>query len=118
MGVFKNSLPSHALVSTCWAEEVSDFQHPPTITTINAINTIWLCEEHLDHHDSCVPASKGDPKLREEEFGKGIRLQEEPREEAPPKEEEEIRLEFLEMFQAMERGKFRKREKREKKEED
>lgn len=38
--------------------------------------------------------------LREEEFGKGIRLQEEPREEAPPKEEEEIRgLEFLEMFQ-------------------
>ena len=34
MGVFTNSLPSHALVSTCWAEEVSDFQHPPTITTI------------------------------------------------------------------------------------
>lgn len=30
---------------------------------------------------------------------KGIRLQEEPREEAPPKEEEEIRLEFLEIFQ-------------------
>ena len=27
MGVFKNSLPSHAPVSTCWAEEVSDF-HP------------------------------------------------------------------------------------------
>lgn len=38
MGVFNNSLPSHALVSTCWAEEVSDFQHPPTITTIKAIN--------------------------------------------------------------------------------
>jgi len=30
---------------------------------------------------------------------KGIRLQEEPREEAPPKEEKEIRLEFLEIFQ-------------------
>lgn len=92
MGVFKNSLPSHAPVSTCWAEEVSDFQHPPTITTINAINTIWLCEEHLDHHDPCVPASKGDPKLRSESFFKGIRLQEEPREEAPPKEEEEMPL--------------------------
>ena len=49
MGVFKNSLPSHALVSTCWAEEVSDFQQPPTITTIKAINTLWLCEEDPSH---------------------------------------------------------------------
>ena len=68
MGVFfffKNSLPSHAPVSTYWAEEVSDFQHPPTITTINVIFTIWLCEElPLDHHDPYVPASKGDPKGR------------------------------------------------------
>lgn len=49
MGVFKNPLPSHALVSTCWAEEVSDFQQPPTITTIKAINTLWLCEEDPSH---------------------------------------------------------------------
>ncbi|PPR86460.1 hypothetical protein GOBAR_AA34244 [Gossypium barbadense] len=61
----KNSLPSHAPVSTYWAEEVSDFQHPPTITTMNVIFTIWLCEElPLDHHDPYVPASKGDPKGR------------------------------------------------------
>lgn len=43
------------------------FPTSPTITTINAIKTFWLCEE-------------------------------EPREEAPLKEEEEIRLEFLEIF--------------------
>lgn len=49
MGFFNNSLPSHALVSTCWAEEVSDFQHPPTITTIKAIKTFWLCEEDPSH---------------------------------------------------------------------
>jgi len=30
------------------------------------VRNIWI--------DPCVPASKGDPKLREEEFGKGIRL--------------------------------------------
>ena len=113
MGVFKNSLPSHAPVSTCWAEEVSDFQHPPTITTINVINALWLCEEDPSHWIIMTPTFRL-PKaiLREEEFWKGIRLQEEPREEAPPKEEEEmplkgemlpeeeeIRLEFLEMFQ-------------------
>jgi len=40
VGVFKNSPPNNAPVSTCWAEEVSDFQHPPTITIMNAINTI------------------------------------------------------------------------------
>lgn len=60
---------------------------------------LWGRSLPLDHHDPYVPAF---PKaiLREEEWKKkGIRLQEEPREEAPPKEEEEIRLEFLEMFQ-------------------
>ena len=60
---FKSLLPSHAPVSTCWAEEVSDFQHH--ITTINAIKTFWLCEEDpshpLDHHDSYVP-TYNDPK--------------------------------------------------------
>lgn len=69
MGVFKNSLPSHAPVSTCWAEEVSDFQHPPTITTINAINAIWLCKEDPSHWIIMTPTFRL-PKaiLREEEF--------------------------------------------------
>ena len=110
MGVFKNSLPSHAPVSTCWAEEVSDFQHPPNITIINAINTIWLCEEDPSHRIIMTPTFRLTKAiLREEEFWKGIRLQEEPREEAPPKEEE-IRLEFLEIFQ--EGGKWKKKKKK------
>lgn len=121
-GSFK-SLPSHALVSTCWAEEVSDFQHPPTITTIKAIKTIWLCEEDPSHWIIMTPTFRLFQR-REEEFQK--KGQEEPREEAPPKEEEEmplkgemlpeeeeIRLEFMEMFQ--EGGKRQIQKKREKK---
>jgi len=81
----------------------------PTIYIINAINTIWLCEEDPSHRIIMTPTFRL-PKaiLREEEFWKGIRLQEEPREEAPPKEEEK-RLEFLEMFQE---GKNEKKKKR------
>ena len=67
MGVFKNSPPSHAPVSTCWAEEVSDFQHPPTITTMKAIKTFWLCEEDPSPWIIMTPTfrlPKGDPKGR------------------------------------------------------
>lgn len=77
------------------------FPTSPTITTIKAINAIWLCEEDPSHWIIMTPTFRLPKAIRrEEEFLKGIRLQEEPREEAPPKEEEEIRrLEFLEMFQ-------------------
>lgn len=56
---------------------------------------------------------KGDPKGRR--IWKRVRLQEEPREEAPLEEKEEIRSEFLEMFPQGKRKIWKKGKEKEKK---